>query len=69
MGTRPLLSLAVMLVILGLQFVCFGLLAEVMARTYYESQKKKIYVVRRVIEASEGTSDSDSGWSKKTANA
>lgn len=69
MGTRPLLSLAVMLVILGLQFICFGLLAEVMARTYYESQKKKIYVVRRVIESGDAGSDGDSGWSKRAANA
>ncbi len=50
MGNRPMLSLAVMLVIIGLQFVVFGLLAEVLARTYYESQNKKIYVVRRYIE-------------------
>jgi glycosyltransferase involved in cell wall biosynthesis len=52
MGNRPLLSLAVMLVIIGMQFLVFGLLAEVLARTYYESQEKKIYVVRRVIEFS-----------------
>jgi glycosyltransferase involved in cell wall biosynthesis len=50
MGNRPMMSLGVMLIIIGLQFVCFGLLAEVMARTYYESQNKKIYAVRRVIE-------------------
>lgn len=50
MGNRPLLALAVMLVIIGLQFLVFGLLGEVLARTYYESQDKKIYVVRRVIE-------------------
>ncbi len=50
MGNRPLLSLAVMLVLIGLQFLVFGLLAEVLARTYYESQRKKIYTVRRIIE-------------------
>lgn len=50
MGNRPLLALAVMLVIIGLQFLVFGLLGEVLARTYYESQNKPIYVVRRVIE-------------------
>lgn len=50
MGSRPLMALAVMLVIIGLQFLVFGLLGEVLARTYYESQDKKIYVVRRVVE-------------------
>ena len=50
MGNRPLLSLAVMMVIVGIQFVVFGLLAEVLARTYYESQGKNTYVVRRIIE-------------------
>lgn len=49
MGNRPLLSLGVVLVIIGAQFFCFGLLAEVLARTYYESQDKPIYAVRRII--------------------
>jgi len=49
MGNRPLLSLGVMLVIIGLQFLVFGLLAEVLARTYYESQRKPIYAVRRIV--------------------
>lgn len=49
MGSRPLLNLAVMMVIIGMQFLVFGLLAEVLARTYYESQEKKIYTVRRYI--------------------
>ena len=38
-----------MLMIIGLQFFVFGLLGEVLARTYYESQDKKIYSVRQVI--------------------
>lgn len=50
MGNRPLLSLGVMMVIIGLQFLVFGLLAEVLARTYYESQNKPIYVVRKLFE-------------------
>ncbi|MCL4151627.1 UNVERIFIED_CONTAM: hypothetical protein GTU68_040623 [Idotea baltica] len=49
MGNRPMLLLGVMLVILGLQFLCFGLLAEIMVRTYHESQGKKIYAVRNVF--------------------
>jgi glycosyltransferase involved in cell wall biosynthesis len=50
MGNRPMMTLGVMLIIIGLQFLVFGLLAEVLARTYYESQHKKIYAVRRLIE-------------------
>lgn len=48
MGNRPVLTLSVMLILIGLQFLVFGLLAEVLARTYYESQDKKTYTVRRV---------------------
>ena len=49
MGSRPLLALGVMLVIIGLQFLVFGLLGEVLARTYYESQGKKVYMIRRIL--------------------
>lgn len=50
MGNRPLLSLAIMMVLIGLQFLVFGLLAEILTRTYYESQDKPVYAVRRYIE-------------------
>ena len=49
-GDRPLLLLGVMLIFIGIQLVTFGLLAEVMARTYYESQDKPTYVIREVRE-------------------
>lgn len=49
MGNRPMLSLGVMLITIGMQFLVFGLLAEVLARTYYESQDKRTYSIRRVI--------------------
>jgi hypothetical protein len=61
-----MLSLGVMMVIIGLQFLVFGLLAEVLARTYYESQSKKIYVVRRIFTAREG--DETAPWNRKAAN-
>jgi len=48
-GNRPLLILAVVLLLTGVQLFCFGLLAEVMMRTYYESQGKPIYRVREVF--------------------
>jgi glycosyltransferase involved in cell wall biosynthesis len=50
-GDRPLLLLGVMLIFIGVQLVTFGLLAEVMARTYYESQDKPTYVIREVRES------------------
>jgi len=73
MGNRPLLALAVMLVIIGLQFLVFGLLAEVLARTYYESQDKRIYVARRIIENSDSgtpslTQGGNAGWNRRVAN-
>jgi glycosyltransferase involved in cell wall biosynthesis len=50
-GDRPLLLLGVMLLFIGVQLVTFGLLAEVLARTYYESQDKPTYVIREVRDA------------------
>jgi glycosyltransferase involved in cell wall biosynthesis len=45
-GNRPLLLLAVLLVMVGVQMLSMGLLAEMVMRTYYESQGKPIYVIR-----------------------
>ena len=49
-GDRPLLTLAVLLIILGVQFIVMGLLAELMVRTYHESQGKPIYYIREKME-------------------
>jgi glycosyltransferase involved in cell wall biosynthesis len=51
-GHRPLLILAVLLVLVGLQLFCFGLVAELLMRTYHESQGRTIYRVREVVEPS-----------------
>lgn len=48
-GQRPLLSLGVLLIILGAQLVIMGLLGEMLARVYHESQGKPIYTVRKVL--------------------
>jgi glycosyltransferase involved in cell wall biosynthesis len=50
-GDRPLLLLGVLLVFSGLQFLTIGLLAEMQARTYHESQDKTTYVVREILES------------------
>jgi glycosyltransferase involved in cell wall biosynthesis len=47
-GDRPLLLLGMMLLFIGVQLVTFGLLAELLARTYYESQNKPTYVIREI---------------------
>jgi glycosyltransferase involved in cell wall biosynthesis len=46
LGNRPALLLAVLLVVVGVQFVSIGLLGEMLARTYHESQGKPIYVIK-----------------------
>jgi glycosyltransferase involved in cell wall biosynthesis len=52
-GDRPLLLLGMMLLFIGVQLVTFGLLAELLARTYYESQNKPTYVIREVRQTAE----------------
>jgi len=49
-GDRPLLMLAVLLMIVGVQFITMGLLGELVVRTYHEAQDKPIYVVREVLD-------------------
>jgi glycosyltransferase involved in cell wall biosynthesis len=48
---RPLLQIAVLLIFTGIQFVTLGLLAEMQARTYHESQDKPTYVIREIRES------------------
>jgi len=48
-GERPLLLLAVLLVILSVQFLVMGLIAELIVRTYYETQNKTVYYIREVL--------------------
>jgi glycosyltransferase involved in cell wall biosynthesis len=48
-GGRPLLLLAILLMVVGVQLVSMGLLGELVVRTYHETQGKPIYVVREVL--------------------
>ncbi|NKB75759.1 MAG: glycosyltransferase [Gammaproteobacteria bacterium] len=48
MSDRPLLLLSILLIFIGLQFITFGLLAELMTRTYHEAQEKPIYNIRHI---------------------
>ena len=59
-GNRPLLLLAVLLIFSGIQLLTMGLLAEIVSRTYHESQDKPTYVIREVRESSQGEARSHS---------
>jgi glycosyltransferase involved in cell wall biosynthesis len=48
-GGRPLLLLGALLIIVGIQFIGMGLLGEMMVRVYHETQKKPIYVIKKVF--------------------
>ena len=51
-ANRPLLLFGILLIFTGMQLITLGLLAEMQARTYHESQNKPIYVIREIREAS-----------------
>jgi hypothetical protein len=48
---NPLLLLAVMLFVVGIQLIGMGLLAELLVRTYHESQQKPVYLVAEEVNA------------------
>jgi glycosyltransferase involved in cell wall biosynthesis len=49
-----LLLLGILMIMTGFQLLTLGLLAELQSRTYHESQNKPIYVIRQVLEPTEG---------------
>jgi glycosyltransferase involved in cell wall biosynthesis len=48
-ANRPLLMLGVLLAVIGVQFICTGIVTELLARTYFESGSSKSYAVREVL--------------------
>lgn len=54
-GDRPLLTLGVLLAVLGVQLVSTGLIADMVMRTYHESQNKPIYYVRDHLKSDANT--------------
>ena len=46
---KPLLLLGFMLTIGGIQIITIGIISEILMRTYYESQQKKPYRLKRTI--------------------
>jgi glycosyltransferase involved in cell wall biosynthesis len=49
-GGRPLLLLAILLIFIGFQFITMGLLGEMLARTYHESQNRSVFVVGEILD-------------------
>jgi len=47
----PLFIIAVMVAIMGFQSILMGLIAELLARTYHESQDKPVYTIRGIVNA------------------
>jgi glycosyltransferase involved in cell wall biosynthesis len=50
-ANRPLLLLAILLIVIGIQFITLGLLAEIMVRAYHESSAKRIYHIKEIIDS------------------
>ncbi|MFC1832087.1 glycosyltransferase family 2 protein [Thermodesulfobacteriota bacterium] len=48
LSDRPMLLLAIVLIFVGIQFISIGLIGELQARTYHETQKKPVYYVKEV---------------------
>jgi glycosyltransferase involved in cell wall biosynthesis len=57
MNRNPLLVLTAMLVTTTIQFILMGLLAELLVRTYHESQNRPTYVIKEILESPRGPTD------------
>jgi glycosyltransferase involved in cell wall biosynthesis len=51
MNRNPLLILTAVLIITAIQFILMGLLAELLIRTYHESQNRPTYVIKEILES------------------
>ena len=49
--SSPLFTIAIMVAILGFQSLLMGLIAELLVRTYHESQNKPVYTIREIIKS------------------
>ena len=50
-GGKPILILGLILLLGGIQLITIGIVADIGVRTYFESQNKKTYTVRKVFHA------------------
>jgi hypothetical protein len=66
LGSRPIVLLAILLAVIGVQFVTLGLLAEMVARTYHESQGKPVYVVAEDLSPRQEPSAAEGEYSDRS---
>jgi glycosyltransferase involved in cell wall biosynthesis len=59
MNRNPLLVLIAVCMIATIQFILMGLLAELLVRTYHESQGRPTYVIREILESADKDGDSE----------
>ncbi len=59
LSNRPLLLMGILMIVSGVQLVTIGLVAEIQARTYHESQNKPVYRIREVRQSAENLRDRD----------
>ena len=57
MTGTPLLILSAVMVITTVQFILMGLIAELLVRTYHESQNRPTYVIKEVLESTDDSGD------------
>jgi len=57
MSGNPLLLLSAVLIITTIQFILMGLMAELLVRTYHESQNRPTYVIKEVLDFSDQNGD------------
>lgn len=63
---RPLLLLGILLIFTGVQLVTLGLLAEMQARTYHESQGKPTYFIREILDTPAAIDDERLAFGRKS---
>lgn len=56
---RPLLILGMLLLFMGVQFITIGIVVEIQMRTYFESQQKRPYKIRRITKGALVVDDMD----------
>lgn len=61
-GTRPLLLISILLIIMSVQFLTTGVMSEVLVRTYHESRGKPAYLIHLSSETEESENDISSIW-------
>lgn len=57
MTGNPLLYLTILFLVIGVQFIFMGLLAELQVRTYHESQNRPTYVIKEILESTADAGD------------